>query len=70
MLTSKTVQQAAEKQDIFIKNINDSGGQVIQFRKYFPMHKLCNISKLQFKANVEDYSSTFGANPVKSPTRS
>lgn len=67
-ITSKTVPQLAEKQDVFFKYLNNTGSQVAQFTRYIPMHKLCNISKLQLMANVEDYSANMTANPIKYPT--
>ncbi len=51
-----------------IKPINDSGGQRIRTILYTPMNKALNITKLQFKSNIDQYTGSASANPARVPT--
>jgi hypothetical protein len=44
--------------------INNTGSQVRKYKRYYPMWKLCNLSKLQFDADFTTVSTITGANPA------
>lgn len=68
-ITGKVVDQLAEKNDVILKYLNNSGSQVVKYSKYFPIYKLSQISKIAFLANVEDFTSLCtAAGPTKTPT--
>ncbi len=66
-LAGLTISDVLEKQNTLVKYVNDSGAQTIIMKGYYPMHKIAQITSLQFKANVEDYNALSGASPIKRP---
>ncbi len=63
-LATQSIAVAGEKQNTKLKYVNDSGKQIVEMGGYFPMHTLAQITKLQFKANIENYAAVSGASPT------
>ncbi len=63
-----SVASQAEKFNVWVKPLNNTGSQTVNYDRYFPMHDLVGVTKLQFKSNIEDFSALAGAAPVRSPT--
>lgn len=56
----------AEQPQTWINAINNTGSQVITFSKYFPSYMALGVTKLQWNANIGEYTSLFGSNPAQS----
>lgn len=58
---------AAMKKWTVIKPLNDSGSQVVTYRRYFSIAAIEGLSKLQFKADISDYNAGISSYPSKRP---
>lgn len=56
-----------EKPGTLIRDINNTGSQVINFSQRWLMHQLCNITPIEFASNTDEYSAAVSANPAKTP---
>ncbi len=63
-----SVASQSEKFNVWVKPLNNTGSQTVNYDRYYPMHDLIGVTKLQFKSNIEDYSALTTAAPVISPT--
>lgn len=63
-LTSDTVELASKKPNSGNVFLNDTGSQTSKQVLYLPMHKLMGVSKLQYKANLDQYTSGSGTVPT------
>ncbi len=63
-LAGQSINEAGEKQNVQLKYVNNTGRQTVQLGGYFPMHQLAQVSKLQFKANIENFAALAGASPA------
>lgn len=63
-LTGQNTDAFREKQNSTMTPVNDSGSQVKTKIFKLSMAKLANLSKLQFKADVDDYNALVTANPL------
>lgn len=67
-IVGKTLEQMGEKQDVFLKYLNNSGSQVITFTKTLPIYRACNITKKAFDADLDDYCALMANAPARIPT--
>lgn len=65
-LQGQTVSAVMENNNTVVKFISSAGSQKNRYKAYFPMHKLLQVSKLQFKADIDNYDAPVGSNPSKS----
>lgn len=65
-LQGATLNQVIEGNNTVVKYLPTTGSQKTHFRAYFPMHKLLQLSKLQFKADSTVYDTPVGQNPSRS----
>lgn len=66
-LQGMSIDRAAETPLCAVKRINNSGKQVVTISAYLPIHKLCGLSKLQFAADTDLYTSGVGTGPALIP---
>lgn len=66
-VVSKTVAKLEEKGGCEVKYLNNTGSQKAHFKKYFPMYKLCSVTKTEHESNTEDFHGDMTGNPVKMP---
>lgn len=50
-----------------IVNINNTGSQKMHVRGHQPMYKMCQVTKLQFDADIERFSAVSSSNPAAIP---
>lgn len=60
ILSGETVTEAGLKVRTWQKPINDSGDQVVLFKKYFDIKSVEGLTKLQFKSDFSHYCGTMG----------
>ncbi len=56
-----------EKPGMLIRDINNTGSQVVNFTQRWLMHTLCGITPLEFAGNTDEYAAATSASPVKTP---
>lgn len=66
-LTNLQVDEAQEKQNCIVKFLNNTGAQKVNIKKYMPIHMVEGLTKLQFKADIENYSANASNSPVSTP---
>ncbi len=66
-LAGLTVSQAQEKPNVTIKFLNNTGNQITKINHSYPMHRLAQITPLQFKANIDTYAGLSSASPDQTP---
>lgn len=66
-VTGSDIQTVMERSGVWTANLNNTGSQVVVLDQYFPLHTLCNVTRLQYEANTQDYESLCTTNPVRSP---
>ncbi len=57
-----------EKFNVWMKALNNTGSQTVNYDRYFRMEDLMGVTKLQFKADIDEYSALTGASPVDTPS--
>lgn len=63
----KTVSKLEEKGGCEVLYLNNTGSQKAHWKKFFPMYKLCSVSKTEHESNTEDFHGDMTGNPVKMP---
>lgn len=66
-LSSEYVGPAAMKRWTCLKEINDSGKQTVTYTRYFDVAKMEGLTKLQHRADLDDYCAGIASNPSKAP---
>lgn len=63
-LAGQTADAVGDKNNTWTAVIANSGSQKITRKMYFPVGKLANISKLQFKADPDNFTAGVGGSPA------
>lgn len=66
VLQGRKINEVAEVNNCQVKYLTSTGSQKTKFKAYFPMWKLLQITKLQFKSDSTAYDADVGGNPIKS----
>jgi hypothetical protein len=56
-----------ERPGMMIRDINNTGSQVVNFTQTFQMWQLCNVTKQQFDADTSQFESAYNTNPALTP---
>lgn len=66
-LTGKDQDAIREQPMSITRMINTSGSQKLSFSQYFPIYKLEGLSRVQYAASLDDFSSNVTTSPVITP---
>lgn len=66
-LTTQFPEQVREQPMSVTRTINNSGKQVGNIKQYIPISSISGLTKLQFQADVDTFTSVVGSNPLATP---
>jgi len=66
-LTGKDPSDITERPMCCVRNLNNSGSQVVVIKQFIKLHKLEGLSPVQWECSLANYAAAFGANPSLSP---
>lgn len=56
-----------EKPAMLVRDINNTGSQVVNFTQRFALRDLCGITNVEFSSNTDEYTAAVSASPTKTP---
>jgi len=66
-LANSTISAAMEKPTVFLKPLNNTGSQVVTYRKNIQMHELAGLTKQQYENNYSHTGALVNQNPNQVP---
>lgn len=62
-IVGSSIADASARPDISVISLNNTGTQKFSVGRFFKMHKLGKVSKIQFEANIENWTALTNASP-------
>lgn len=67
VLAGKYIGDVGKRPQGWVSSLANTGSQKLNFKQYFPMHTLCNLTKLQFKVDIDNLTSPTTGSPGSLP---
>lgn len=68
VLAGATPSTMGEKSNVQLKYLNNTGSQVVVWKKYYKMWQIAGVTKLQYDADYTNYSAAVGSSPTLIPS--